>query len=746
MYLYEVNFTRIMRLFLVFSILPYFVSAQILYQTNRNDSIKVFENNLLLQNPWAGGLNSVQASEIDLNNDGIKDLFVFDRCGNKITTYLNNGAPNSTDYRYSANYKDSFPTLENWVLLRDYNCDGKEDIFTNFSGGIRVYKNTSVGNNLSFQLVKNQITSYYNPNNLGIYVTSTDIPSINDIDGDGDLDILTFEVLGSSLEYHKNLSMEIYGNCDSLKFELKNPCWGKFTENPNNCSVNLNSCTPPPNSERVMQGDKHAGSSILALETNGNTAKEIVLGDISCNNLTLLENGGTLPNQNSAMISADNSFPKNNSNTVKAEMSIFPAAFLLDLNNNGKKDLLVSPNIYGSNATENFNSIWHYQNTGTNITPEFILQEKNFLQNTMIELGDAAYPTLADVDADGLTDLIIGNYNYYDSTGGTLAFFKNTGTNNMPQFTLITRNFANIKSYNLSTSNLPSMAIAPTFGDLDNDGDPDMIIGDLDGNIHYFQNNGGVFTLSQPFYFSIDVGQFATPQLFDLNGDSLLDLVIGERNGNLNYYQNTGSKNSPVFTFVTDSLGKVNTTPWWDYIGFSYPYFFKLNGSTHLLCGSKSGHLYYYIDIDNKLTGSFYKVDSTFMHIQEGFRTSVCGADLIGNDGIPEIVVGNLAGGVNFYEGSTILSSRFQIAELHDYVVFPVPASSTISIKYNTYYFNNGIINYTISDLSGKEIQNGNLNSNNVISVTELSSGTYFLTLRYNSLPIFKTKKITLIR
>jgi hypothetical protein len=445
------------------------------------------------------------------------------------------------------------------------------------------------------------------------------------------------------------------------------------------------------------------------------------------------------------MVSADSNFPKNNVNTIKAEMSIFPAAFMLDLNNNGKNDLLVSPNIYGSNATENFYSLWHYQNIGTNSIPEFVLQQKNFLQNTMIEVGDAAYPAFADVDADGLIDLIIGNYNYYDSIGGTLAFYKNTGTNNLPQFTLVTRNFANIKSYNLSTSNLPSMAIAPTFGDLDNDGDIDMIIGDLDGNIHYFQNTGGNFSLSQPFYSSIDVGQFAAPQLFDLNGDSLLDLIIGERNGNLNYYQNTGSKNIPAFAFITDSLGKVNTTAWWDYIGFSNPYFFKLNGSTHLLCGSKSGYLYYYIDIDNNLTSTFYKVDSTFMNIQEGFRTSISGADLIGNDGIPEIVVGNLAGGVNFYEGSTILSSKFQVAELHDYVIFPVPASSAISVKFNPYYFNNGIINYTIIDLSGKELLSGNLSNNNVIALGELNSGTYFLILRYNNLPIFRTKKFTLI-
>src|SRR3989344_7339812 len=117
-----------MRFLLLLFFFPNLVSAQLLYQAFRNDSIKVYENNNLLKNPWAGGLNSVQVSPIDLNNDGLKDLFVFDRCGNRITTYLNKGTTNISDYQFSATYKDSFPKLENWALLRDYNCDGKEDI------------------------------------------------------------------------------------------------------------------------------------------------------------------------------------------------------------------------------------------------------------------------------------------------------------------------------------------------------------------------------------------------------------------------------------------------------------------------------------------------------------------------------------------------------------------------------------------------------------------------------------------
>ena len=66
----------------------------------------------------------------------------------------------------------------------------------------------------------------------------------------------------------------------------------------------------------------------------------LVLGDISYNTLTLLMNGGTAPNLNSAMISQDNAFP---SNTTSVNQSVFPAGYHVDIDNDGKRDLVVSP-------------------------------------------------------------------------------------------------------------------------------------------------------------------------------------------------------------------------------------------------------------------------------------------------------------------------------------------------------------------------------------------------------------------
>ena len=64
----------------------------------RIDTIPVKVNGNWLKNPWTGGHNYIQLSDIDMNFDGKKDLFVFDRTGHKVTTYINKGTPNTVDY------------------------------------------------------------------------------------------------------------------------------------------------------------------------------------------------------------------------------------------------------------------------------------------------------------------------------------------------------------------------------------------------------------------------------------------------------------------------------------------------------------------------------------------------------------------------------------------------------------------------------------------------------------------------
>ena len=69
------------------------------------------ESKQVFRFPWAGGMNSCQFGEIDLNLDGINDLFVFDRHGDRIMPFINSGTAGTIDYDFAPEYVDNLPFL-----------------------------------------------------------------------------------------------------------------------------------------------------------------------------------------------------------------------------------------------------------------------------------------------------------------------------------------------------------------------------------------------------------------------------------------------------------------------------------------------------------------------------------------------------------------------------------------------------------------------------------------------------------
>jgi hypothetical protein len=151
--------------------------------------------------------------------------------------------------------------------------------------------------------------------------------------------------------------------------------------------------------------------------------------------------------------------------------------------------------------------------------------------------------------------------------------------------------------------------VAPTFGDIDGDGDHDLIIGAQTGQVHLFTNTGGPgnpcsFTLTGVGYQGINVtGQFATPQLFDVDNDGLLDLVIGEMSGNLNYFRNEGSATAPQFVLTDTEFGSVNMRSPGLSFGYSAPFLFRNGNESMLFVGSESGRTAVYNGIEDVLSG-----------------------------------------------------------------------------------------------------------------------------------------------
>ena len=219
--------------------------------------------------------------------------------------------------------------------------------------------------------------------------------------------------------------MELYGHCDSLIFEFSESCWGLFYEGLNSYILNCPNCQCPQINNNYNTKQKHAGSTILAIDIDNDNDKDIILGDISYNNLNILINGGD--NQNALMIEVDSIFPQNFNNTLATNIQGFPAGYYLDVTNDGVKDLIVTTN--SQNNSENYESCWLYENNGQNNQPDFNFIQKNFLQSDMLDFGTSAFPVFYDYNNDGLEDIIIGNYGYHNVNNdptSSLALLKNT--------------------------------------------------------------------------------------------------------------------------------------------------------------------------------------------------------------------------------------------------------------------------------------------------------------------------------
>ncbi len=706
------------------------------------DTINVIENGVTLKMPWANGLNFSNISNFDLDLDGVNDdILAFDRVNQfgvgRFRCFIKTGLAGQPTYSSNPNLSYNFPAISNWAVGRDYDCDGDMDLFCSTSAGITVYKNIStpiIG--LKFVLAKALIYSNFLPQIANLYASSNAVPGIADIDGDGDLDILTFSPNGVFIEYHKNLSKETYGICDSLnKFELTTNCWGKMIEN--NCGIDLNqNCAfkpGPQNNPQPNNNSLHAGSCLTCLDSDNDGDQDLILGDISCNILQFAFNGGT---STTAIITDTTRLYPNyplKANTQQIKLNNFPCAYYVDVDADNKKDLIATPN---SNGSENTQSVWYYKNTSLTNTVNFQFVKKNLLQDQMIEVGQNSFPVLFDYDADGKKDLLIGTYGYYNvnTLQAKLTLYKNIGTLAQPAYSLITRDYASVLSYSLNNA-------IPTVGDIDNDGDIDILIGTQSGQIHWLKNTAGpgalcTFTfLSNPFGFTNQDPAAAAPQLFDIDNDNLLDLFVGSKTGKISYYKNIGLPGVPSFTRLTNFFGNVNVqgdVNLYGPDGYASPHFFTENGNTKLLVGSISGQIFYY-SVPTLTSSTCVLISANANGYNEGGQSSVFFED-VNADGKRDLFVGNGSGGLSFYSsmGPDVGLQENNLQNSNFINLFPNPANQTFNISVEKIEVESGQV--IVIDLFGKEIITKKINSNfESINVNELNSGIYFVKISINN-------------
>lgn len=683
--------------------------------------------------PFAGGLTAPQWSPIDFDNDGDEDLFCFERDGNQLLMFERTAA----GWAFRPDWAAGWPEMANWALLRDYDCDGLPDLFTGFQNAVYVHRNLG-GPGANFEEVAGPLLASWDfgsgPSDLPVVVLSIDKPAIVDMDGDGDLDIITFTETSTTLYAFK-------GNIAcGLDFTCTNRCYGMVSEGAEDntlfygeafeCDFNVANpgLVSEEETDRAMdmaaesRTGLHAGGALTLLELDGSGRPDLLMSDRVYPTIAALLMEAS-PSGLDSVAFVDMAFPSllshsGPSDSVNCEA--FPAGYPLDEDGDGDMDLVFSPNTTIEADDDRGVRLWH--NVGTADAPEWAFVTDNWIQNGMIDVGRNAIPSFADLNGDGLMDFLVGNKERYEGIGNTptaLAWYRNVGTPESPSFAAVDMDAIDFGLNGIESAH-------PTTGDLDGDGDLDLIVGDELGLLHRYENTAGPgadptwvlaeLGMADDANATVDVGQFATPQLIDFNLDGLLDLVVGEKNGVLNLYLNTGSASAPEWSWATDNLGGIVVDNIFGINGYSVPCLFVDGAGCHMYVAGETGQIQ---DFGLWPAGS----SDWGQALTEANASLAAGADIgtraaatladLNNDGLPELAVGVNTGGVRFFQGTgTHVAENVHLPPSSSILqVSPQPArpgqALRLTIPGGEYEISGTFGAWTLHDAQGRKINHG---------------------------------------
>ena len=607
--------------------------------------------------PFTGGFWAPVPQLVDLTGDGLPDLAVASG-GAGIGVYVN--TPDGWRWQTGA---IGGITPGPWFRFVDVDADGDPDLFTRGEPGqTRYYEN--VGTGAAPDLVLRADPLRTDDGGL-VQIEDTSIPARGDADGDGDLDIVAGKADLGTITYYR-----MDGLSDGI------PQYARITENwegiqifegQPQCVETLGANGPPP----TGRATRHGANAVAFVDIEDGGGPELVWGDFFTERLFYFLNVGSPEDPDFDLVTED--FPPG-----EGTPGAYNAPTFGDTDGDGDLDLVIG--VLGGlcvSPVTATNNIVAFENTGTADAPSFARQTTRLIES--VDEGRRSVPALADLDGDGDLDLVVGDGN----TDANLALYLNDGTSTAPRFVLTDEDWLGLE-YDFG-------GYAPTFGDLDADGDLDLLVGGFNGRMAFLENTGtttdGTWELRETRYGGMDSGQYSKPFLGDLDGDGDLDLIVGESNGRVFVYRNEGSAQAASWSTQPNGQPTEADLAYRDALGLpqdvgqeSSPAFADLDGDGDLdvLIGTSPGKIQLFRNAGSATDPAFEaagEIDA------ERLTTTPRAADLTG-DGSVDIVAGADSGGLLYWSGNVDTASGPAPSGTPDLRAFPNPTTGAVHLAF----------------------------------------------------------------
>ena len=513
--------------------------------------------------PFSGGLNQPDPRFIDWNGDGILDCFINDRDG--YLQYWEGVA----DWQFGNIPLFTFVTktfqdinVGTWFAFHDFDGDGDEDLLSHTpdSDNVSYWSNE----NGEFELVADELLDI---DNLPVYGGQIVIPAIADIDGDGHIDYFIGDISGR-LAYYKG-----YGISGGLpQFELVTSTFEDI--------------------QIVWTPGRHGANAVEFYDMDNDNDLDLIWGDFYQPGLFYLENYGTsvAPDYDDSLMVTD--FPQGTDFFTTGHN----IARVVDFDLDGDGDMVVGV-LSGAYGTEYLDNLYYFQNNGTGENWDYEMITSRLLPG--LDFISGTHPTLTTNCNSNAVEIWIGTNS--DSANinwnGSIYYLNNNGSAAEPALV-----GDGVKWFTQIGNNL-----VPAFFNFNNDGGEELFVGEFNGKLYKIDQYQDypffcIFGDPEADFLNIDLSGRATPSFGDIDQDDDDDLAVGDKNGVIHIYWNQGSADSAVF----DSMSYLNID-----IGDNASPCVLENG--HIIAGNEEGELYEITYLDSEELTAVLRTDIPYM-------------------------------------------------------------------------------------------------------------------------------------